>query len=537
MNAAVRVLIVNNIKLATNASFEEAFSIARKRLLRTGINPENAEFKIFRRSIDARKKNDIVFVYSISVTGAFGNIKSKKLSENFITESSAACEPEFEIGEKKLISPPLIVGSGPCGLFSALLLAEQGYNPILIERGGNIKERLFAVDRFNKSRILDTESNIQFGAGGAGTFSDGKLVTRINDSLTGYIIKRFIEFGAPDDIAYTARPHIGTDVLSRVVDNILTRISELGGKVLYHTKLLSIDTAKSVAITNNSEIPFGVLVLAIGHSARDTYENLFKSDFSIIPKAFSVGMRIEHLASDIDKAMYGDMAGSEALGRAEYNLSYNTKERGVYTFCMCPGGEVVAAASENGGLCVNGMSNRKRDGKNSNSAVVCSIFPEDYGSSPQHAIAFQRKIESSAYKAGGADYSAPIITVGDFLSGKQGSEPKKVLPTYMAGNAYRLSSPSEFLPDIVTDSIKNAIASFDKKIVGFADKNAILTGAETRTSAPIRILRDPKTLLAIGFDNIYPAGEGAGYAGGITSAAVDGVKCAIEIIKKYRPIQ
>ena len=537
MNAAVRVLIVNNIKLSTNASFEEAFSIARRRLLRIGLNPENAEFKIFRRSIDARKKNDILFVYSVSVKANFGHIDPKKLAENSISEASASNEPEFEIGENKLFSAPLIVGSGPCGLFAALLLAEKGYKPTIIERGGSIKERLLAVDRFNKSRILDTESNIQFGAGGAGTFSDGKLVTRINDSLTGYIIKRFIEFGAPEDIAYAARPHIGTDVLSRVVDNMLARISDLGGRVLYHTKLLSIDTARSVAVTSNSEIPFGVLVLAIGHSARDTYENLFKADFSIIPKAFSVGMRIEHLASDIDKAMYGDMAGSEVLGRAEYNLSYNTKERGVYTFCMCPGGEVVAAASEIGGLCVNGMSNRKRDGKNSNSAIVCSIFPEDYGSSPQHAIAFQRKIESSAFKAGGADYSAPIITVGDFLDGKQGSEPTKVLPTYMAGNAYKLSSPSAFLPDVVTESIKNAITAFDKKIVGFADKNAILTGAETRTSAPIRILRDPKTLLAIGFDNIYPAGEGAGYAGGITSAAVDGVKCAVEIIKKYKPIQ
>ena len=236
-----------------------------------------------------------------------------------------------------------------------------------------------------------------------------------------------------------------------------------------------------------------------------------------------------------DKAMYGDAAGSAVLGRAEYNLSHNTKERGVYTFCMCPGGEVVAAASENGGVCVNGMSYHKRDGKNSNCAVVCSIFPEDYGSSPEKAIAFQRKIESDAFKAGGSTYSAPIITVGDFLDGKCATEPSKVRPTYMNGEGVTLASPERYLPEIVTNAIRNAILDFDKKIAGFADRSAILTGAETRTSAPIRILRDPGTAVAVGFNNIYPAGEGAGYAGGITSAAIDGIKTAIAIIKRYSP--
>ncbi len=537
MNSKVRVLIVNNIKLSINASFEEAFSIARNKLKKAGVTQKDVELKIFRRSIDARKKNDILFVYSVSAKGEFSIINKKRLEENGITEASETNEPEFLLGKDALIHPPLVVGSGPCGLFAALMLAEKGYKPTLIERGGNVEERILAVNGFTSNKILDTESNIQFGAGGAGTFSDGKLVTRINDSLTGYIIKRFVEFGAPSDIEYVAKPHIGTDILARVVDNMLKRIEELGGRVLYHTKLLSINSEKSVAVTSNSDIPFGVLVLAIGHSARDTYENLFSDNFSIIPKAFSVGMRIEHLADNIDRAMYGDMAGSEILGRAEYNLSHNTKERGVYTFCMCPGGEVVAASSEEGRLCVNGMSNRKRDGKNSNSAVVCSIFPEDYGNTPGQAISFQRKIEAAAFKAGGDDYSAPIITVGDFLEDKCVSEPSKVLPTYMSGKAYRITSPKEYLPEIVNDSIKNALSAFDKKIVGFADKNAILTGAETRTSAPIRILRNPETLLAIGFNNIYPAGEGAGYAGGITSAAVDGVKCAVAIMKKYKPIK
>jgi len=536
MNSQVRVFVVNNIKLSISASYEEAFSIARNKLSKLGLDLRNAEYRIFRKSIDARKKNDIHFVYSVSVKNNFPEISSELMQSHGISESSLKTTLHFEIGEEKLSDVPLIVGSGPCGLFAALLLAEEGYRPILIERGANIKERIGIVSDFSKNKRLNPDTNIQFGAGGAGTFSDGKLITRINDPLSGYVIQKFIEFGAPAEIEYLARPHIGTDILAEVVDRILGRITSLGGTVLYHTKLISIDHRRSVANTSAGDIPYGALVLAIGHSARDTYDELLKSEFSIIPKAFSVGMRIEHLADEIDKAMYGDAAGCEALGRAEYNLSHNTKQRGVYTFCMCPGGEVVAAASEIGGLCVNGMSNHKRDGKNSNSAVVCSIFPEDYGNEPSKAINFQRNIESSAFRAGGKDYSAPIITVGDFLDGKCTAEPTKVLPTYMNGGAVRLASPEEYLPEIVTTSIRNAISSFDKKIVGFADKSAVLTGAETRTSAPIRILRDPVTAVALGFDNIYPAGEGAGYAGGITSAAIDGVKTATAIIKRYKPI-
>ena len=535
MNSKVQILIVNNIKLSISASQEEAFSIARKKLTSLGINVSDANFSVYRRSIDARKKDNILFVYAISVKGVYTKLSDEKLAANSITRISPQNEPTFSHGEEQLSAPPLVVGSGPCGLFAALLLAEAGYNPILIERGGSVQERIDAVNKFKGTGTLDTDTNIQFGAGGAGTFSDGKLVTRINDSMTGYVLSKFVQFGAPEEIEYLARPHIGTDILSNVVESMLKKIVELGGKVLFHTKLISIDTKNSIAKTNVADIKFGALVLAIGHSARDTYDALLRDEFSIIPKAFSVGMRIEHLADDIDKAMYGDAAGSAALGRAEYNLSHNTKERGVYTFCMCPGGEVVAAASENGGVCVNGMSYHKRDGKNSNCAVVCSIFPEDYGSSPEKAIAFQRKIESDAFKAGGSNYSAPIITVGDFLDGKCATEPSKVRPTYMNGEGVTLASPERYLPEIVTNAIRNAILDFDKKIAGFADRSAILTGAETRTSAPIRILRDPGTAVAVGFNNIYPAGEGAGYAGGITSAAIDGIKTAIAIIKRYSP--
>ncbi len=535
MNSKVRVFIINNIKLPINASQKEAFSLARKKLSILGLSCKDVKFSIYRRSVDARKRNNIFFVYSVAAEGDFPSVSKEKLTSLGMQELLLPVDFDFEKGSECLSNPPLIVGSGPCGLFAALILAKEGYKPILIERGGSVAERMLLVDKFKKDRILDTDTNIQFGAGGAGTFSDGKLVTRINDSLTGYIIKKFVEFGAPKEIEYIAKPHVGTDVLSVVVDNILNEICSLGGKVLYNTKLTSMDTERSVANTDAGDIPYGALVLAIGHSARDTYEELLSKNFSIAPKAFSVGMRIEHLADDIDRALYGDYAGCEILGRAEYNLSHNTKERGVYTFCMCPGGEVVAAASENGGVCVNGMSESKRDGRNSNSAVVCSIFPEDYGSEPQKALEFQRKIERAAFKAGGSDYSAPVITVGDFLSGECKTEPYKVIPTYMSGKGIKLSSPENYLPDKVTEAIKNSLYDFEKKIVGFADSGAVLTGAETRTSAPVRILRDPETVLALGFKNIYPAGEGAGYAGGITSAAVDGVRTAIAIMKRYKP--
>ena len=444
----------------------------------------------------------------------------------------------IEYGNQTCENPPLVVGSGPAGLFAALLLAENGYNPVLIERGSRISERQKTVENFRINQLLDTETNIQFGAGGAGTFSDGKLVTRINDPLSAYVMKKFIEFGAPDEIAYLARPHIGTDILAPTIDRMLLQIEKLGGRVLYNVKYERSERRRglNVAVTSKGEIPYSSLILAIGHSARDTYENLIKEGYSIEAKQFSVGMRIEHLAENIDSAMYGKFAGHYALGHAEYNLSYNTKERGVYTFCMCPGGEVVAAASENCSVVVNGMSRHKRDGRNSNSAVVCSVFKEDYGQTPLAAIEFQRKIEKAAYIAGGSNYSAPIITLGDFMSDKCTTEPRVVVPTYMQGKNVRLASPESYLPDFITQSIKNALISFDKKISGFASSDAVLTGAETRTSAPIRILRDKNLRFAIGREDIYPTGEGAGYAGGITSAAIDGINTALAIMKKYKPI-
>ena len=536
MSLCDRFLLINNIKLPVDASVMEAFSVAKQTLKRAGLLSLATDYSVYRRSIDARKKPDIYFVYSIAVSGDFSSITEERLKKYGISlcESSS---PEIRQGEEKLENPPVVVGSGPCGLFCALLLAECGYKPIILERGGSVSERHSAVELFNTKQVLDTETNIQFGAGGAGTFSDGKLVTRINDPLTNYVLDRFVEFGAPEEIRYIAKPHVGTDVLSVVVDRIIDRIVSLGGEIHYHTKFISAlhNNGKVYAVeTNRGVIPAGAVVLAVGHSARDTYDRLISDNFDIQPKTISVGMRIEHLAESIDKALYGEMAGHPALKHADYALSHDTKNRGVYTFCMCPGGLVVAAASEEGGVCVNGMSYNARDGLNSNSAVVSTVFPEDYGCTPRTAIEFQRRIERLAFKAGGGSYAAPIIAVGDFLSGECKNSPKTVLPSYMSGNNVKLARPEEYLPGFVCESIKGALVSFDKKISGFAASDAILTGAETRTSAPIRIMRDAKTRLATGYQNLYPAGEGAGYAGGITSAAIDGLKSALALIGVYK---
>ena len=446
-------------------------------------------------------------------------------------------EPLFvEYGDKQLSSRPCIVGMGPAGMFCALLLAENGYAPIIIDRGDCVKDRTEALDKFIKSGVLDTESNVQFGAGGAGTFSDGKLTTRINDSKCSYILERFVEFGAPAEIMTKSKPHIGTDILCQVVENILQKIKELGGDVIYRCRMDAIDVDKDTVelLTSKGNIKAGVAVLALGHSARDTYRMLLGKNFAIEPKPFSVGVRVEHLQRDIDVALYGKNAGHPALSVGEYNLSDTKGDRGVYTFCMCPGGEVVPATSQEGGVVVNGMSKFARDGKNANCAVAVSVKTADYGETPEGAIKFQENLEKRAYIVGGGDYFAPIQLMGDFINDICGREPSRIMPTYAGGEKCRVANLSQVLPEFVSKRLKEGFLSFDKKLRGFAAEDAVLTGVETRTSAPIRILRT-ENMSAIGNPLVYPCGEGAGYAGGIMSAAVDGIKAALEIMKKYKP--
>jgi uncharacterized FAD-dependent dehydrogenase len=425
---------------------------------------------------------------------------------------------------------------GPAGMFSALILAEQGYNPIIIDRGDNVSDRTKALEKFINSGILDTESNVQFGAGGAGTFSDGKLTTRINDDKCNYVLSRFAEFGAPEEILQKAKPHIGTDILTDVVNNILNKIESLGGTVIYRYKLTDIIPSKDhiKVITTKGDFCTTALVLAIGHSARDTYRMLLNKGFMVQPKPFSVGVRVEHLQADIDKALYGDFANHPKLPVGEYNLSDTSESRGVYTFCMCPGGEVVPATSQEFGVCVNGMSKFARNGKNANCAVNVSVFTDDFGNTPLKGIEYQESLEKRAYIAGGSNYNAPIQLMGDFLENKVSNQPSRIMPTYAGGARTTVTDLNSVLPDYISKRLRDGFMIFDRKIKGFAVKDAVLSGVETRTSAPLRILRNDE-FVSISHQYVYPCGEGAGYAGGIMSSAVDGIRIALAIIQKYKP--
>lgn len=522
----LRVEIEKNVDVADLAA-----EAARKKLVKCSVNAQNVSLS--KRSVDARKRDDIHYVCSVifETQGKIGERTLKKLGAIPVAEKKMT----FTVGNTPMSERPVVVGLGPCGMFAALILAENGYRPIVIERGSSVYRRQAAVDAFYKTGKLDVNSNIQFGAGGAGTFSDGKLVTRINDDRCSFVLKKFVEFGAPREILYNAKPHLGTDNLLGIVDRIAMRICELGGEILYETKLLSVNTTGSSVYsitTDKGDIPCGALILAIGHSARDTYENLLGKGMDIIAKPFSVGVRIEHLQRELDFAMYGDMA--QYLPHAEYNLSKVIDGRGVYSFCMCPGGEVVAAASEEGGVVTNGMSNYARNGVNANAALAVSVLTSDYGNTPMGAISYQRELERKAFEAAGRDYRAPAMTVGAFMGDASCTEFTKVMPTYMGGEKTRFCNLDSILPSYVTEMLKVGISDFGRRIHGFDAPYAVLTGVETRTSAPVRICRD-QSLLATGYVNLYPAGEGAGYAGGITSAAVDGIEAATKLMSVYRP--
>lgn len=519
-------IVVRDIRVTLKNSEGDVFAIASERLKDAGIKADRKTLRIFRKSVDTRHKT-IYLVYSVLAETDVEISAGAAAKAGFALLEETDPFKSLKRGSERPGGRPVIVGFGPCGMFAALCLAENGYRPLVIERGEPVAMRSVKVARFMRTGELDPGSNVQFGAGGAGTFSDGKLVTRINDKKVSYVLETFVRYGAPGTILTEARPHIGTDRLLTVVSRMDARIKELGGEILYGTRLtgIKIRDGKAVAVeTEAGDIDCGPVILATGNSARDTYGYLIAGGFAVRPKPFSVGVRIEHLQSELDRAVFGSQAGNPLLGHAEYAMSYRRGDDCVYTFCMCPGGEVIASASEEGGVVTNGMSRFARDGKNANSALVVNVSPED-------PVEYQRSIERSAFVLGGGGYAAPFQTVGDFMSDRTGSQPSRVLPTYRGGNV-KSASLSSLFDRRVSGMLKTGIRYFDGKIKGFAAPYALLTAPETRTSAPFRIERGPE-LTASGTENIYPAGEGAGYAGGITSAAVDGINTAIKIMEKY----
>ncbi len=525
---------LNEIKMPLGCT-EEEVKIAAAKALKIKES-DIKEFSLSRRSIDSRKKDNIQLVYSVDIETDLNEeniIKKFPPNKAFLTKKYLY-EPIEPKRNFKL--RPVIAGFGPAGMFAALTLAKAGLRPIVLERGSKVEERTKDVDIFWTQRKLNTESNVQFGEGGAGTFSDGKLTTGIKDPRCREVFLRFAQFGAPAEILYSATPHIGTDKLKTVVRNIREKIIELGGEIKFNTKLVDIIAVNGFVQGVTYENPDGTttdietdaLILAIGHSARDTFELIHKKGLEIHQKPFSVGTRIEHPQEHINKCQYGEMWNSPLLPAADYKLAAHPPHaRGMYTFCMCPGGTVVAASSENGGMVVNGMSEYARDKENANCALLVGIEPPFNTDHPLQGMYIQREIEQKAFNAGGGDYTAPAQLLGDFLKCQKSTKLGSVNPSCPTG-----VTPSDIrtiLPKQVTDTIAQAIYEFDKKLNGFNMYDAVLTAPESRSSSPIRIIRD-EFFQATRLRGLYPSGEGAGYAGGIVSAAVDGIRCAEAVL-------
>lgn len=536
-----------------NASLDEAGDentclIVGKRVAKRILRCKDSEIKsieLHRKSIDARKKRDVHFILSFRVELTSPHLEREAVDS--VSERDRSRARAIEDDEPSFPSPisdaskerPVVVGAGCAGLFAALTLAEAGLKPLLIERGDPAFRRSQAIDLFLKERILDPESNIQFGLGGAGTFSDGKLNTGTKNPAHRLILETFVEAGAPRDILWDAKPHIGSDILPTVVTAISQRIEQLGGVVRYRTKLVDIRTDASGAITGidvqssqdaaYEPIETKHLILACGHSARDIFELLKDHNVALAQKTFAMGVRIEHPQRDIDRAQYGASAGHPALGAAPYKLvAHLPNGRSVFSFCMCPGGQVVAASSEQGHLCVNGASLNARDGRNANAALLVNVTPEDLpNDDPLAGIELQRACEAAAYRLGGSNWNAPAQLVGDFLAGRVSKAPGKVKPTYPLGVTW--TAIDEALPQHIVESLRLGLPLLGKKLRGYDRPDAVLTGVETRSSSPVTVTRD-RTCHAVSTPGLYPCGEGAGYAGGIMSAATDGIRCAEALI-------
>lgn len=525
-------IVLTGIQVGLEDPFETAVEIARKQL-KIRRQDIRAAYPV-KSSIDARHPERIKLVYTVGLE--LGIDEAQALRRANPANGSLREDPVLtvQIGSQPMHCRPVVAGFGPAGMFAALLLAQNGYRPIVLERGMDVDTRVQAVERFWKTGQLDFDTNVQFGEGGAGTFSDGKLTTRIHDPRCGYVMEQLVRFGAPKETMQRAKPHIGTDRLRTVVKNMRWEIQRLGGEVQFGTsaagleirqgRLCGIQTADGVLAAEQ-------LILAIGHSARDTFRMLMEQGVPMTAKAFSVGVRIEHPQQMIDQGLYGKFAGHPALDRGEYQLSHREGSRGVYTFCMCPGGVVVPSASEAGMVVTNGMSEYARDGANANAALVVSVDGSDFGGNPQDGIAFQRRLEQAAFLAGGGGYAAPGQTAKSFLSGRP-SLPASLQPTYALGvRPYPLA---ELFPDVVNRMLEIGLRKFERRIPGFSGADAFLTGVETRTSSPVRILRNEE-LECPAVKGLYPCGEGAGYAGGIVSAAVDGIRVAQQLMARYAP--
>ncbi|KGK41927.1 hypothetical protein LH51_11285 [Nitrincola sp. A-D6] len=495
---------------------------------------ELIDFSVFKRSYDARKKNtEITFVYIIHLT----TTDDAAVLARFSNDPQVKVAPDTRyypvaMAPASLTERPVVIGFGPCGLFAALLLAQMGFKPIVLERGRNVRQRTQDTWALWRKHQLSPESNVQYGEGGAGLFSDGKLYSQVKDPkfYGRKVMQEFVKAGAPDNILYVSKPHIGTFRLTSVVAKMRAEIIELGGEIRFESRVtdMIIDAGqiRGVELADGTQIPSNHVVLALGHSARDTFRMLHRKQVFIEPKPFAIGFRIEHPQSMIDKARLGKYAGHESLGAADYKLIHHAKNgRAVYSFCMCPGGQVVAATSEEGRVVTNGMSQYSRKERNANAGIVVGIEPEkDFPGSPLAGIELQEKLEAIAYQLGGCDYSAPAQLVGDFIKGRPSSALGEVIPSYQPG--VKLCDLAEALPDYVIEAIREALPAFGKKIRGFDREDAVLTGIESRTSSPIRITRDASSLQSLNVRGLYPAGEGAGYAGGILSAGIDGIKVA-----------
>ncbi len=519
----MRLFTFTDIKLPIDKGEDALLRIVEKKL-----GGQAAHFVIKKKSLDARDKNNIRYIYSVECSR-----QAVQAEKEPLPRLPKARQPQ---------NPVLVVGSGPAGLFAAIRLLERGIIPVVVERGAPVEERERKINRFFTERVLDTETNVQFGEGGAGTFSDGKLNTQTHSPLNREVLETFVRFGVPKEILYLSKPHVGSDNLKKVVVAMREYILAQGGQVLFHTRLEDLKivdgrVTEAVLRRMNSDMvfpkvenmPVSAVVLAVGHSARDTFQALEKRGIPMRAKDFAIGVRIEHLQSKIGFAQYGK--AYDKLPAADYKLVSHASDRSAFTFCMCPGGYVMPAASEEGGVVTNGMSNYARDGKNANSALIAQVTRADFADdSPLAGMRFQRKIEEAAYRAGGNSYAAPVQLVGDFLAGKTSSSFGEVLPTYAAGTAF--VDLQTVLPQGVTEALKRGIVDMDRRLKGFAAPDSVLTGVETRTSSPVRIERD-ENMQSVGVEGLYPCGEGAGYAGGITSSAADGIRVAEAIYARF----